>query len=99
MRPEMQEYNYDWLMGKTLATAARVPLGTKKETELTYRYIPYFKNIAKTLIDAGDPGIQALKMMSQYYENILTAHAQGKKLSPPPSVIPRRSSMPWIWCP
>jgi benzoyl-CoA reductase/2-hydroxyglutaryl-CoA dehydratase subunit BcrC/BadD/HgdB len=80
MRPEIQEYNYDWLMGKTLKTAAKVPMGTKKETELTYRYIPYYKNIAKTFIDAGDPGVQALGMMSKYYENILTAHAQGKKI-------------------
>ena len=80
MRPEIQEYNYDWLMGKTLKTAAAVPMGTKKETELTYRYIPYYKKVAKTFIDGGDPGIQALEMMTKYYDNILTAHAQGKKI-------------------
>lgn len=80
MRPEIQEYNYDWMMGSTLKAAAGVPLGTKKETELTYRYIPYYKNIAKTFIDAGDPGIQALDLLAKYYENILTAHAQGKKI-------------------
>jgi len=80
MRPEIQEYNYDWLMGKTLAAAASVPLGTKKETELTYRYIPYYKNVAKSFIDAGDPGVQALAMLAKYYDNILTAKAQGKKI-------------------
>jgi benzoyl-CoA reductase/2-hydroxyglutaryl-CoA dehydratase subunit BcrC/BadD/HgdB len=80
MRPAIQEYNYDWLMGSTLKAAAAVPLGTKKETELTYRYIPYYKNVAKSFIDAGDPGVQCLEMMAKYYDNILTAHAQGKKI-------------------
>ena len=80
MRPEIKEYNYDWLMGSTLKAAAAVPLGTEKETELTYRYIPYYKNIAKSLIDAGDPGIQTLELLAKYYENILTAREQGKKI-------------------
>jgi hypothetical protein len=80
MRPEIKEYNYDWMMGSTLKAAAAVPLGTKKETEFTYRYIPYYKNIAKTFIDAGDPGVQALGLLAKYYENILTARSQGKKI-------------------
>lgn len=80
MRPEIQEYNYDWLMAKTLAAAASVSLGTKKETELTYRYIPYYKNVVKSFIDAGDPGVQSLAMLAQYYDNILTAKARGKKI-------------------
>ena len=78
MRPEIQEYNYEWLMGRTLQTAAKVPLGTQKETELTYRYIPYFKGVAKSFIDAGPPGIQFLDLLGKYYENILTAKDRGK---------------------
>lgn len=81
MRPEIREYNYDWLMGKTLKTAAKVPAGTQKETALTYRYIPYFKGVAKSFIDAGPPGVQFLKLLSQYYENILTARDQGKMIA------------------
>ena len=78
MRPEIREYNYDWLMGKTLQTAAKVPVGTPKETEYTYRYIPYFKGAAKSFIDAGPPGIKFLDLLAKYYDNILTAKAQGK---------------------
>ena len=78
MRPEINEYNYDWLMGGALKTAAKVANGTRKETELTYRYIPYFKNVAKAFFDAGEPGIMALKMLGNYYDNILTAHDRGK---------------------
>jgi len=78
MRPEIQEYNYEWLMGKTLQTAAKVPAGTQKEIEFTYRYIPYFKGVAKSFIDAGPPGIQFLDLLGKYYENILTAKDQEK---------------------
>lgn len=80
MRPEMKEYNYDWLMWGALWAGANMPNGTPKETELTYRYAPYFKPTLKTFIDQGEPGIQLLKMFEQYYKNILTAHEQGKKL-------------------
>jgi len=78
MRPEIKEYNYDWLMGKTLSTAARIPAGTKKETELTYRYIPYFKGAAESFINAGQPGIRFLELLGKYYENLLTARDDGK---------------------
>ncbi len=80
MRPEIQEYNYDWLMGSTLKAAASLPRGTKKETDLTYRYLPYFKKIEKTFVDLGDPGIQTLELLAQYLDNILTAKEQGKKI-------------------
>jgi benzoyl-CoA reductase/2-hydroxyglutaryl-CoA dehydratase subunit BcrC/BadD/HgdB len=80
MRPELREYNYDWIMGRTLNAAAKVPLGTLKETELTYRYIPYFKGVASSFINAGPPGIQFLSLLGKYYENILTARDQGKKI-------------------
>ncbi|MBT4638670.1 MAG: 2-hydroxyacyl-CoA dehydratase, partial [Deltaproteobacteria bacterium] len=81
MRPEIREYNYDWLMGSTLRAAANLPRGTKKETELSYRYIPYFKNIGKSFVDAGDPGVETLELLARYYENILAARQQGKKIA------------------
>ncbi|MBU2647988.1 2-hydroxyacyl-CoA dehydratase family protein [bacterium] len=81
MRPEIQEYPYDWLMGSTLRAAANLPRGTKKETELAYRYIPYFKRIEKSFVDGGDPGVETLELLAAYYENILTARQQGKKIA------------------
>jgi benzoyl-CoA reductase/2-hydroxyglutaryl-CoA dehydratase subunit BcrC/BadD/HgdB len=79
MRPEIKEYNYDWLMGNTFKTAAGLSACTPKEINHTYKYVPYFKNVVTTLLD-DDPGIQTTKMLSQYYKNILTARAQGKKV-------------------
>lgn len=80
MRPEAKEYNFDWLMGKTLKTAAKLPLGTSKEIENTYRYIPYFKGVAKAFIDAGPPGIQFLDLLAKYTDDILTAKDRGKMI-------------------
>jgi benzoyl-CoA reductase/2-hydroxyglutaryl-CoA dehydratase subunit BcrC/BadD/HgdB len=80
MRPEIQEYNYDWMMGNTFKAAANLTLSKKKEIELSYRYLPYFRNVVETLMGAGDSGAQTLKLLAQYYENILTAKARGKKL-------------------
>jgi hypothetical protein len=81
MRPELTEYNYDWMMGKTLEAAARVPGGTQKETDLAMKYLPYYQGVADAFFTTGDPGIQLLKMLAQYYENILTAREKGKKIA------------------
>lgn len=80
MRPELTEYNYDWMMGKTLKAAARVPGGTRKETDLAMNYLPYYQGVADAFFNAGAPGIQLLKMLAQYYENILTAREKGNKI-------------------
>ncbi len=80
MRPEMKEYNYDWLMSSALSAAANLANGTQKETDLAYQYIPYFKGVTKTFVDGGDAGVQVLKLFDTYYKNILTAHERGKKI-------------------
>jgi hypothetical protein len=80
MRPEFKEYNYDWLMSSVLSAASAVANGSEKETELAYKYIPYFKGVSKFFIDHGDVGIQVLKLFDAYYKNILNAHDQGKKI-------------------
>lgn len=79
MRPEMYEYNYDWMMARILKMASTVPMGTKKETELTYRYIPHFQ-ILKPWVDAGPAGVRFLHLIKRYFRNILTARDQGKKI-------------------
>ncbi|MFZ1983134.1 MAG: 2-hydroxyacyl-CoA dehydratase family protein [Desulfatitalea sp.] len=80
MRPEMAEYNYDWLMGSMLSAASKVANGTQKEIELIYKYAPYVRSVLEPFISDGEVGIQMLKLFDQYYENILTAHDRGKKI-------------------
>jgi hypothetical protein len=67
VRPEIKEYNYDWLLGKVLTSAAKLANASPKEAELMYRYIPNFKGLAKAFIDAGPPGIAFVNLLAQYY--------------------------------
>ena len=56
MRPEIKEYNYDWLMGGALNAAANLANATPKEYMATLRYIPYFKGIAESFHSIGESG-------------------------------------------
>lgn len=80
MRSEIREYPYDWLMGKTLRAAAALGAGTEKEQRAAMDYIPYFRAVAWSFLRLGEPGELFLDLLAGYYENILTAHEQGKKL-------------------
>ncbi len=81
MRPEIKEYNYDWLMGGALNAAANLANATPKEYMATLRYTPYFKGIAESFHSIGESGAEILKLLSKYCENILCAKEQGKKLA------------------
>ncbi len=80
MRPEIRQYNYDWLMGRTLKAAAALGRGTEKEASAAFEYMPYFRGVASSFLREGEPGKIFLELLAQYYDNILTAHRRGKKL-------------------
>lgn len=81
MRPEIEEYNHDFLMGGTLNAAASLSRSTPKEFSNCLNYLPSYRDIVKSFYSIGDTGGEILRFLSDYYENILTAHAQGKKLA------------------
>jgi len=56
MRPEIKEYNYDWLMGRTLKAAAALGRGTEKEARAAFEYMPYFRGVASSFLREGEPG-------------------------------------------
>jgi benzoyl-CoA reductase/2-hydroxyglutaryl-CoA dehydratase subunit BcrC/BadD/HgdB len=81
MRPEVYEYNFDWMLWRTLEAASRVADGFDKEYRLMLPYVPYFRGIVEPFINLGDPGITFFKMIDRYLNNIMTAHANGKKIA------------------
>lgn len=81
MRPQVKEYNFDWILWATLAHASKVADGTRAELRHTYRYIPYYRGVLDTLLREGEPGIVFLKMLNRYLRNIVHAHGHGKKLA------------------
>jgi len=81
MRPELKEYNYDRLMGATLKVAANLANSTGKELEHTYRYIPEYRDTARTFLSLGEPGVLLMKLLAKYYENLLTARENGNPIA------------------
>lgn len=81
MRPEIQEYNFDWMIGITMAAAAKLPNGSLKEQLRAYDYVPYFKPILEAVLGTGKPGHSFLQMLAKYFKNATTARDQGKKLA------------------
>ncbi len=81
MRPEIKEYNYDWMLWRILDPASKVADGTAKELDRMYRYVPYFKGVMEPVLREGLPGRIFFKLISQYLENLNTAHAKGKKIA------------------
>jgi len=81
MRPEIKEYNLDWMLWRTVAAASCLSDGSAKETELALRYAPYFRGVVGPLVDEGEPGILFLKLVGQYLENVVMARERGKKIA------------------
>ena len=80
MRPEIYQYNYDWMLWRAIQAAGKLADGSEKETRKMLNYIPYFSKTAEVFINMGKPGITYLKLIEQYLENIVTAHEKGKKI-------------------
>jgi benzoyl-CoA reductase/2-hydroxyglutaryl-CoA dehydratase subunit BcrC/BadD/HgdB len=80
MRPEIKEYNYDRIMAGLLEVAKNYTNGTEKEAELAYRYIPNYKGVLKTVLDAGAAGTLLFELLHEYYDNIIYARERGKKV-------------------
>ncbi|MFO7559629.1 MAG: 2-hydroxyacyl-CoA dehydratase family protein [Desulfobacterales bacterium] len=81
MRPEVYEYNFDWMLWRSLGAAAKTGDGSLKEFKHMLPYIPYFRGIIEPFINLGETGKTFLKLIERYMENILTAHEKGKKLA------------------
>lgn len=81
MRPEIEQYNYDWMLGSLLRIASEIGNASEKEIDHMIKYIPYFNGTLSVLLKEGETGHRFIKMLSRYFENILTAHQKGKKIA------------------
>jgi len=81
MRPEIKEYNFDWLLYSTLDAAAKSADGTEKEFKRLLKYIPYFRGILDPIISEGKAGIIFLKGVAKYLKNVIEAKERGDKVA------------------
>ena len=80
MRPEMMEYNFDWMLKSTMEAASKLPRGTEKEQEIVFGCAPYFQGILGTIFGVGKPGSALLTMLSEYFGRVLNARERGQKI-------------------
>jgi len=81
MRPEIKEYNIDWMIWSIIKTAGRTTRGSDKEFSSMLEYVPYFKGILEPIVREGEAGKQFLELVGEYMGNIVNAHDDGKKLA------------------
>jgi benzoyl-CoA reductase/2-hydroxyglutaryl-CoA dehydratase subunit BcrC/BadD/HgdB len=81
MRPEIKEYNMDWMLMSIMLAASKTADGSVKEYQRLLDYIPYFSGILNPIVREGKPGITFLKMFSDYLANVVEAHDRGKKVA------------------
>lgn len=79
MRPELRQYNYDWMLWRTYGIASRVKSGTDKEYQTLLKHIPYYRNVIEEVLAVGEIGITTLKMVDDYLGNIVLAKERGHK--------------------
>lgn len=80
MKPETREYNYDWMLWSIFNAGSKAADGTAKEFKCLKKVVPNFETVLDTFMRHGEPGILFFKMIKQYLDEVMTAHAQGKKL-------------------
>lgn len=80
MRPELMEYNLDWLFAATFNVAKKMSNATPKELEGLFRYTPYVSGLLKPVLETGKPAITFFDLFSDYYTHIVQAREKGKKV-------------------
>jgi hypothetical protein len=80
MRPELKEYALDHMFARTFDTAKKAVRSTEKERAILMRSIPYVSGLLEPMLSLGQPAATFLELMSDYYNNIVTAKKDGKKV-------------------
>ena len=81
MRPELKEYDLDWLFAATFSIAKKLPGASEKEIEGLLKYVPYFKGLLGPLLSAGPPAYTFIDIFADYYTELIQAKERGKKVA------------------
>ena len=80
MRPELKEYDLDWLFASTFAVAKQLGGCTQGEIENVFKYTPYVSGLLKPVLATGPPAVTFCDLLCDYYTNIVNAKENGKKV-------------------
>ena len=71
MRPEIKEYNYDWLLRQSFSLAGKLRKGSDKEYQALLNYVPHYRNVIEEILYFKDIGTRALQISETYLDNII----------------------------
>lgn len=80
MRPELKEYNLDWLFAATFNVAMNTGKASGKESRLMLDHIPYVRGLLEPLLRLGKPAVTFLELLGEYYTTLVHARETGKKV-------------------
>ena len=80
MRPELTEYNMDWLFAATFNVAKNLGNASAAELEEMFPYIPYFSPLLEPVLETGKPAMTLMDLFGDYYTDIVNARENGKKV-------------------
>ena len=80
MRPELKEYNLDWLFAATFNVSKNLCNATSGELKAMFDYIPYVRPLLEPLLATGKPAMTFLDFFGDYYTDIVHARENNKKV-------------------
>ena len=80
MRPELKEYNLDWLFAATFNVSKNLCNATANELKGMFKYIPYVRPLLEPLLATGKPAMTFLDFFGDYYTDIVRARENNKKV-------------------
>ncbi|MBF0451716.1 MAG: 2-hydroxyacyl-CoA dehydratase [Candidatus Magnetomorum sp.] len=80
MRPEIQEYNFDWMLHRSMHIACNSLKGSKKEYQRMLEYMPYFRGLMDLLAKYDEPGILFLDLVKDIIDDMYFATEKEKKI-------------------
>jgi len=80
MRPEIKEYDFDWMLHKSMHIAYNSLKGSKNEYQRMLNYMPYFRGLMDLLSKYDETGVLFIEMVKEVIDEMYFAHSNGKKL-------------------
>lgn len=81
MREVYKEYDFDWRLGSLARKALGLANATQKEYQYSLNYAPSYRDALDEIIRTGEPGVLMVTFIRDYIEEIVNAHAHGKKVA------------------
>ncbi len=79
MRKEMYEYQFDWMMNRSLDLVTKTTFSSPAEIKEMFKYLPYFNQTLEVLFSQGEAVIPFFQMINKWIDEYYHAEEYGMK--------------------